>query len=378
MFIKQINSIAEVSVGAWNRLVQDKDPFVSHEFLSALELSGSVCAETGWLPRHILVYRQQQLIAAMPLYLKDHSWGEYVFDQQWADAYYQSGMDYYPKWLNAVPFTPCQGQRLLIDQGEDIMAVIRLCLDHIQRLSERKNISSLHSLFPNRTQMEELKQQLLIREGVQFHWFNRGYRDFTDYLQSFTARQRKNINKERRKIAEQGIELVRLTGAEIFERHWQVFFGFYQRTYLKKGQYPYLNEDFFQRLSQTMTEQILLVLALKGQQPVGAALSLIGGNTLYGRYWGCQQEYDGLHFEACYYQGLEFCLDRGLKRFDSGAQGEHKISRGFEPVMTYSAHWIQNPRFSSLIADFLRRERPLMRQYLQDCRSLLPFKIDDR
>lgn len=354
--------------------MKHQDPFISHQFLSALELSGCVCAETGWRPRHLLVYRQQQLIAAMPLYLKDHSWGEYVFDQQWANAYQQSSMDYYPKWVNAVPFTPCQGQRILTATDVDDATVIHLCLDYIKAISEKKNISSLHCLFLDPTQIEVLRQQLLTREGVQFQWFNRGYRDFGDYLESFTARQRKNINKERRRVGEQGIKLLRLRGNEISERHRRAFYRFYQMTYLKNGHYPYLNEDFFNRLAQSMPEQLLLVLALTDEQIVGAALSLIGEDSLYGRYWGCLQEYSGLHFEACYYQGLEFCLEQGLQRFDSGAQGEHKISRGFEPVTTYSAHWLQNSRFSDLVADFLTREKGWIRQYKQRCRKLLPFK----
>ncbi|WP_031433135.1 GNAT family N-acetyltransferase [Methylomarinum vadi] len=374
MIVKQITSMTEVDADSWNRLVQGKDPFVSHEFLAALEESGSVCAETGWRPRHLLVYREQELIAAMPLYLKDHSWGEYVFDQQWADAYYQSGMDYYPKWVNAVPFTPCQGQRLLLAPALDKHSVIERCIDYIKRLSEHKKISSLHCLFPDPVQAQDLEKIMLLREGVQFHWFNRGYHDFADYLQSFSARQRKKISKERRKIAEQGIDLIRLRGAEIGERQWRHFFRFYQATYLKRGQYPYLNQEFFMRLAQSMPDQLLLVLAVKGNKIVAAALSLIGEDTLYGRYWGSHNEYDGLHFETCYYQGLEYCLEHGVKRFDSGAQGEHKISRGFEPVTTYSAHWLQNSRFSDLIAEFLRREKPLIRQYKYNCRGRLPFK----
>ncbi len=312
----------------------------------------------------------------MPLYLKDHSWGEYVFDQPWADAYSRSGMNYYPKWVNAVPFTPCQSRRILIAPGVDCETVIGHCLDFIERESEQQNISSLHCLFPEPKQQEILEQRLLIREGVQFHWVNRNFRDFADYLQTFTARQRKKLNKERRSIAEQGIQVVRLTGEEIGDLQWRAFFRYYRMTYLKNGQYPYLNEKFFQRLARTMSDRILLVMALKNRSYVGAALSLIGDDTLYGRYWGCQDRYDGLHFEACYYQGLEFCLERGLQRFDSGAQGEHKISRGFEPVTTYSAHWIQNRRFAALIADFLRRERGLLREYKANCRQQLPFKAE--
>ncbi len=374
MIIKQINSMTEVDATCWNSLVQDKDPFVCHEFLLALEQSGSVSSKTGWTPQHLLIFEQQELIAAMPLYLKSHSRGEYVFDQQWADAYYQSGMDYYPKWVSAIPFTPCAGQRFLIKHKVNQATVINACFEHIKQLSELHHISSLHCLFPSPGQTHLLADQWLLREGVQFQWFNKGYSDFSDYLQTFTSRQRKNINKERRKVQEQGISLDRVSGLTISEQQWQVFFAFYEMTYLKRGQSAYLTIEFFKQLAQTMPEQILLVLARKDNTYVGAALSFIGAQTLYGRYWGCYDEYHSLHFETCYYQGLEYCLEQGLQRFDSGAQGEHKISRGFEPVSTYSAHWIQNSQFAKLIATFLKREQELVHQYKQDCTRQLPFK----
>ncbi len=374
MIVKHINSMTEVSASCWNKLVQDKDPFLCHEFLLALEQSGSVTKETGWNPYHLLGFEQEKLVAAMPLYLKTHSRGEYIFDQQWADAYAQSGMDYYPKWVNAIPFTPCQGQRILIRAELNELTVVKLLLDTIQQLSELNNISSFHCLFPFSDQKDLLQQQLHIREGVQFQWVNKNYADFADYLQSFTSRQRKKINKERKKIAEQGIQLQRFTGLEISESQWQVFFQFYELTYLKRGQSAYLTIDFFKQIAQTMPNQILLVLASKDQFYVGAALSFIGENTLYGRYWGCYEEYNSLHFETCYYQGLEFCFEHQLQKFDSGAQGEHKIARGFEPITTYSAHWIQNPRFSKLIADFLKREKLVMQQYKESCFKQLPFK----
>lgn len=374
MIIKQINSMTKVSTVCWNNLVQNKDPFLRHEFLLALEQSGSVNADTGWQVYHLLVFEKDELIAAMPLYLKNHSRGEYVFDQQWADAYFQSGMEYYPKWVNAIPFTPCQGQRVLIKPGLDDKLIIQQCLNTIKQLSELNNISSLHSLFPKPAQTDIFKQHMLIRVAVQFQWFNKNYRDFDDYLQTFTSRQRKKIKKERRDVNEQGIRFHRLTGQEISAEQWQVFFKFYQMTYLKKGQSAYLNLDFFQQLAETMPEQVLLILAVKGPKYVGAALSFIGENTLYGRYWGCYEEYNNLHFETCYYQGLGYCIERQIQRFDSGAQGEHKIARGFQPISTYSAHWIQNPHFSQLIADFLEREKEFVNQYKQQCVQQLPFK----
>ncbi|BCG63191.1 MAG: hypothetical protein methR_P0885 [Methyloprofundus sp.] len=339
----------------------------------ALEQSGVVSEQSGWLPQHLLVLDKGELIAAMPLYLKYHSWGEFVFDQQWADAYHQSGMDYYPKWVNAVPFTPCQGQRILIKNKQNAQAIIQACIAFIQEKSALNNISSLHCLFPNAEQTAHLQQQLIIRESVQFQWFNQDYRDFNDYLDSFTSRKRKRTHKERRQVKELGITIQRVSGLGISAQQWQVFFQFYQLTYIKRGQSAYLNIDFFKQLAETMPEQILLILAIKDQSYVGAALSFIGEHTLYGRYWGCYQEYKFLHFEAYYYQGLDYCLEHQLRRFDSGAQGEHKIARGFEPIITTSAHWIQNPQFSRLITDFVEQEKIGVRQYQQQCYRQLPF-----
>ncbi len=366
--------MTEVQASCWNSLVQEKDPFLRHEFLLALEQSDAVSQNTGWHPHHLLVFDQQELIAAMPLYLKNNSRGEYVFDQQWADAYHQSGMEYYPKWVNSIPFTPCQGQRLLIKSSAIYSTVIQLCLETIKELSEQHNVSGFHCLFPTAEQAKMLQEQMLIRQGVQFQWFNKGYLNFDEYLYSFTSRQRKNINKERRKITEQNISFQRLIGREITEHQWQVFFDFYEMTYLKRGQSAYLPLDFFKLLAESMSEQIFLVFAIKNQSYIGAALSFIGENTLYGRYWGCYEEYKNLHFETCYYQGLEYCLEHKIQRFDSGAQGEHKIARGFEPITTYSAHWVQNVRFAKLISQFLEREAKFIQQYKHDCFNLLPFK----
>lgn len=366
--------MTEVPVACWNALVQNDDPFLRHEFLSALENSGAVSSKTGWQPSHLLVYQQQVLIAAMPLYLKNNSSGEYVFDQQWADAYYQSGMEYYPKWVNSIPFTPCQGQRFLIKPTINAQPVIQLCLDWVKQQSEQHNISSFHCLFPTPEQTGYLKHSLLIRLGTQFQWLNHNYRDFDDYLHGFTSRHRKNISKERRKIIEQNITFERLTGHTVTEHQWQVFFDFYQLTYLKRSRPAYLTVGFFKQLAQSMPEQMLLIFAIKDKTYVGAALSFIGKNTLYGRYWGCYEDYSFLHFETCYYQGLDYCLEHQLQRFDSGAQGEHKISRGFKPTITYSAHWVLNPQFNQLIAQFLEREAPLIRQYTKACSQRLPFK----
>jgi predicted N-acyltransferase len=375
MEVKLITSMTQADAGAWNRLVKDGYPFLRHEFLLALEQSGCASAKTGWSPQHLLVMQNQKLLALMPLYLKAHSRGEYVFDQQWAHAYQQCGCRYYPKWLTAIPFTPCQGPRIVIDESADARAVMGLLIDFIKKRAEQDAISSWHSLFPDSVQVEWLRDLgLSLRESVQFHWFNKGYRGFDDFLQTFSAGKRKMIKRERRRVGEQGIALQRLNGKEVSPAQWQAFFQFYTMTYLKNGMSPYLNQAFFEQLAATMGERLLLVLAVKDGQYVGAALSVIGSDTLYGRYWGCYEEYSGLHFEACYYQGLEHCIEHGLKRFDSGAQGEHKIARGFEPVTTWSAHWLQDTRFAEAVEHFLAEERESVALYKQDAAACLPFK----
>ncbi len=375
MQVKQINSMTQADGADWNRLAGVAYPFLRHEFLLALEQSGSVSAQTGWVPSHLLVLDDDQLVALMPLYLKQHSWGEYVFDHQWAQAYQQQGLDYYPKGLTAIPLTPCQGARIVIQAGTGPLQVMQALLDFIKKLSEQGGISSWHCLFPIEQQAEQLRSLgLSIREGVQFHWFNRGYHDFDDYLQSLSAGKRKMLKRERCLVSEQGIRILRIAGPDVSDLQWQVFFQFYSMTYLKRGSQPYLNLAFFQQIAATMPEQLLLVLALKDGRYVGAALSFVGDETLYGRYWGCYEDYNALHFEACYYQGLDYCIEQGLQRFDSGAQGEHKISRGFEPITTYSAHWIKDARFAKAIEQFIAREQKALQFYKQDAAVFLPFK----
>lgn len=377
MEVKQIHSLSQIDPAEWNRLAGANYPFLRHEFLSALEQSGAVCAQTGWQARHLLVENQHGLQAILPLYEKQHSWGEYVFDQAWADAYRQHGLDYYPKWLTAIPFTPCQGPRLLLNPETNAAEVMHVLLGFIRQSAAEQPISSWHCLFPAQTQLTQLESLgLSIRTGVQFQWFNRGYSDFADYLQTLSADKRKMIKRERRRVREQGIEMLRIPGPQITAPQWQAFYRFYSLTYLKRHSQPYLNLDFFQRLAANMAEQCLLILAVKDQAYVGAALSFVGTDCLYGRYWGCHEDYNALHFEACYYQGLDYCIEHKLQRFDSGAQGEHKISRGFEPVITYSAHWIKDPRFAKAIDDFVKREHIGVHQYKQTAGGYLPFKQD--
>jgi len=375
MEVIQINSMSQVDSTSWNQLAGDAYPFLRHEFLLALEQSGSVCQQSGWIPAHLLVLDDDSLIAFMPLYLKNHSWGEYVFDHQWAEAYHQQGLEYYPKWLTAIPLTPCQGTRIVIKESISSLKVTQALLSFIKQLSEQHNVSSWHCLFPTLQEAELLKSlELSIREGVQFQWFNNHYQDFDAFLQTLNASKRKMIKRERRRIHEQDIRLLRISGAKVSPLQWQIFYDFYSITYLKKGSQPYLNLAFFQQIAATMGEQLLLVLAFKDDLPIAAALSFIGRETLYGRYWGCDEEYNNLHFETCYYQGLDYCIENGLQRFDSGAQGEHKIARGFEPITTYSAHWLKDHRFAKAIEDFVTEEKIMLARYKQKASTFLPFK----
>lgn len=375
MHVLQINSISQVSSTDWNNLAGIAYPFLRHEFLLALEESGSVCQKTGWIPAHLLVLDDNKLVAFMPLYLKEHSWGEYVFDHQWAQAYQQYDLNYYPKWLTAIPFTPCQGARIVFNNAIDTFEITHLLFSFIKNLSIQHNISSWHCLFPYPTTSPLFNTlQLIIREGVQFQWLNKNYQNFDDFLQLLTTSKRKMIKRERRRVTEQGISLRRISGLDVSAVQWQIFYDFYAMTYLKKGSQPYLNLAFFQQIARTMGDQILLVLAYKDDSPIAAALNFIGKDTLYGRYWGCYDEYKSLHFETCYYQGLDYCIEQGLKRFDSGAQGEHKISRGFEPITTYSVHWIKGKRFTKAIQQFVTEEKIAVEQYKQNTTAYLPFK----
>lgn len=377
MEVKCLASLAEFDAQRWNELAGNDYPFLRHEFLAAFESSGSVSTRTGWQPQHLLVSDNDTLLALLPLYLKSHSWGEYVFDQTWAQAYSQHGLDYYPKYLTAIPFTPCRGPRLAVRPGADPALILENVFAFIRQQAEHRGLSSWHCLFPDTALRENLQdQRLIMREDVQFQWFNHGFRDFDDYLSTLTASKRKMIKRERRKTREHGIDLLRLNGKDISDEHWRAFYRFYSLTYLKRHSQPYLNPAFFRQLTLTMPEQLQLILAYKEKRPVAASLFFIGADTLYGRYWGCEQDYDALHFEACYYQGIDYCIEQGLRLFDSGAQGEHKIARGFEPVSTYSAHWIRDVRFAQAIAGFVSRERAHINRYKTSVSECLPFKQD--
>ncbi len=371
-------SIHEVPSVSWNALTGTDYPFLRHEFLAALEDSGSVCPETGWTPQHILVEdaASQTLVACLPLYCKQHSYGEYVFDWSWADAFERTGKSYYPKLVSCIPFTPATGPRLSVLEGWDLGPITKLVFQSIEEHAQRLKASSWHCLFPEKQASLALVQVgAAQRTGCQFHWLNRNYSSFDDYLETFTAKRRKVIRQERRRVSNQGFEFVQVSGSDVSPKGWALFHRFYQRTYLKRsGTLGYLGPDFFQRVAEKMPEQLVMVWARLDGETVAGSLYFRSGDTLYGRYWGGAKEFDCLHFEACYYQGIDYCISKGLQTFDAGAQGEHKIQRGFEPVLTYSNHWIADEGFRHAVNDFLNREHVGVVDYQKSCRAHLPFK----
>lgn len=381
MFARHLDSLAQIDAYLWNSLAGAAYPFLRHEFLLALEITGCTRRSTGWQAHHLLVWDSEDensLLAILPMYLKYNSFGEYVFDWSWADAYNRHGLDYYPKLLSAVPFTPSTGPRLCIATGTDPESIIDFTLATLKADTERLGASGWHLLFPEQAMSDTLAARgCHQRLGCQYQWFNRGYASFDDFLASFSSRKRKNIRKERQRVLEAGITFRHLTGQDICSGDWDAFYGFYENTYLVRGREPYLNPAFFKALGETMPDSLLLVLAMHGEQPIAGALSLLGKDTLYGRYWGAERDYQFLHFETCYYQGIDYCLARGLKRFDSGAQGEHKIQRGFEPVPTWSNHWLAHSGFQAAIESFLGDEERHLKQYISHAGSFLPFKKTD-
>lgn len=374
--IKFIDSIQKISKFDWGSVAEPNYPFIRYEFLAALESSGAIHATTGWWPHHTLVYYHDELIAIMPTYLKSHSYGEFVFDFQWAEAYKQRGLDYYPKLISAIPFSPVTGPRICIKRGVDVDTVLGVLIDVFVKTTNEKNISSWHILFPDKKMADQLVGHgLLLRKSVHFQWNNNNYDSFENFLLEFNSRHRKNLRKERKKVEQQGIVLQRLEGSEITSEYWQSFYRFYQLTQKKyRGHSGYLNADFFYAIGREMPHQLMMVLAKKNEVVIAAALNFKDTNTLYGRYWGCSDDFDFLHFEVCYYQGIEYCIENKLQRFDPGAQGEHKIQRGFRPVFTYSNHWIVNPHFREGIRQFLQREEKQINIYQKEAESWLPFK----
>jgi uncharacterized protein len=350
------------------------NPFITHAFLQALESSGSVGGRTGWTPAHIAVEEAGRLVAAAPTYLKTHSMGEYVFDHGWADAYHRAGLDYYPKIQVAVPFTPVTGRRLLV-RPEGGSAARDCLLVGLRRWREKIDASSIHVTFPARSEWEDLRRAgYFQRTGQQFHFVNRGYKDFEAFLSDLAARKRKMIRRERKEALAQGIEMELLSGAAIKEAHWDAFFNFYMDTGTRKWGRPYLTRAFFSEIGATMAEHILLVIARRAGRPIAGALNFIGKDALYGRYWGAVEDHPFLHFEVCYYQAIDYAIAHGLSRVEAGAQGEHKLARGYVAVPTYSAHEIADRHFASAIDAFLAEERVAVEESLEDYAELAPFK----
>jgi predicted N-acyltransferase len=374
---KLLPSILDISADNWNSLADKYYPFLKYEFISALETSGCTSAKSGWQPIHLCIYQQSELIAIVPMYQKTNSNGEYVFDWDWANAYESHQLEYYPKLLTAIPFSPCYGPRIISKVSTD--KLLPFITQYIKSLCTQYGFSGWHSLFNDKTITKQLAQQtLLTRTGIQYHWFNQNYHTFDDYLDSFTSRKRKNIKRERRIVSEQGVTMQIIEGAEISDKLLQEFYYCYQLTYLKRGRQGYLNIDFFKQLLLNLSQHIVLFVAIHENKTVACAWCFKNtdpdNSVLYGRYWGCLDNFDNLHFETCYYVGLEYCIAHKIDRFDPGAQGEHKIQRGFKPIFTYSSHYIAHPQFSEAIADFLTRETAAIEKHALQLNTLLPFK----
>ena len=372
-----IGSLDDVFSEDWDRLVGTHQPFLRHAFLHALERHGCVGERWGWYPRHLLLYEGGRLLGALPQYLKTNAYGELVFDWTWAEAHERSGLPYYPKLVTAVPYTPASGRRLLIHPEADAEAVrhglIAAAIEH----ARAAHVSSLHWLFPDDTDREALAEAgMLIRQGVQFHWHNAepGYADFDDYLAHFSSAKRKKVRRERRQVAESGVEIRQFHGEQLSDAEWQVVHRHYASTFARLGGHATLSEAFFREVSRRLPGQVVVFLARRAGRPIASAICLRDADTLYGRHWGCDEQYAGLHFELCYYQGLDYCIRHGLRRFDPGAQGEHKISRGFLPTPTWSAHWIAHPGLRGAIADFLQRESEAMERYRVELGEHAPYR----
>jgi predicted N-acyltransferase len=377
-------SIDDVPAASWNALAGDDLPHLRHEFLAAMEHHGCVGERFGWLPRHLVLRDDQDRpVAAAPCYLKFNSYGEFVFDWAWADAYQRAGARYYPKLVVASPYTPATGLRILTgaadNQAADRAELATALIQGSVQLAERLGVSGLHWLFTSETETDWARAQgLMPRLGCQFHWTNRGYGSFDDFLGAFSAEKRKKVKRERRRVAEAGIRIRRVRGDAVTPEEWRIFHQLYEDTFDKRGGLPTLSLPFFEEIGRTMGENLLLVLAEaagdQGGRVVAAAFCLMGANSLYGRHWGCFSDYHSLHFEACYYQGLEHCIEHGLQRFEPGAQGEHKVARGFLPTRTWSAHWIADPRFSRPIGSFLEHEIDAVEDYIAEMNAHSPYK----
>jgi uncharacterized protein len=370
-----LDSIAQINPRDWNALAGNSQPFLRHEFLLALEESGCAAPRTGWEPKHLIIEDSSgKAVAAMPLFRKGHSRGEFVFDFAWAGAYAEHGLKYYPKLLTAVPFTPVSGPRLLLLAEADAKVLSALAVRTVIDYAKDAQCSSWHVLFPSEDTALDLERAgLILRRDCQFHWFNHGYESFDAFLGSFTAEKRKKAKRERRRVAEAGIEFDTLYGGDMDAALWRAVYSFYADTFHRHGHEPYLNLDFFKRIAAAMPNDMMLKVARIGAEPIAVAIFFVGSEALYGRYWGAGGNFHSLHFEACYYQGIEYCIEKGLQRFEPGTQGEHKVPRGFVPTLTHSAHFIADSRFAAAIRDYAAREARGVDHYAAAVSEHVPY-----
>ena len=376
--LKIIGNLADIPAPQWDALAGD-DPFLSHAYLVALQESGCATEQLGWRAQFITLWQDDRLLAAMPLYIKSNSFGEFVFDWAWAEAYQRHGLPYYPKLVCTIPFTPVTGKRLLITPNElspqETTNLRSLLLDYALQIAKESGLSSLHCLFTDDTDRQVMQDHgMMLRQDVQFHWQNPGYRDFEDFLSALSRDKRKRIKQERRKVKEAGIVLQCVIGEQATEDQWAFFAKCYAYNRSQRNSPPALNSDFFHRIGATMPGQTLLVIATLQGKPIASALNFFTDDVLYGRSWGALEFHSGLHFEACYYQAIEFCIARKIKTFEGGAQGEHKLARGFLPVITRSAHWLAHPQFSRAVEDYLQRETLAISEYADELNDRSPFK----
>ncbi|PKH23772.1 GNAT family N-acetyltransferase [Enterobacterales bacterium CwR94] len=363
-----LTRINDLPAAHWDALLPTQQPFLRHAFLAVLEESGAINPRSGWAPCHLLWQEEGQVKAAMPGYIKGHSMGEYVFDQGWAEASERAGIPYYPKWLSAVPFSPITGARTLGDASALLAA--------LPAFLEQQGLMSAHINFTNPQANQALATQSpwLSRLGCQYHWHNRGYRDFQDFLDTLTSRKRKQIRKERQHVAAQGFTFRWLDVAQATETEWDFVYRCYANTYQVRGRQPYLPRAFFSLMAERMPDAVRVVIAERHDAPVAMAWSLVDDSTFYGRYWGCLEEYEGLHFETCFWQGVDGLIAQGLQHFNAGAQGEHKLLRGFEPVITHSWHLLRHPGLAQAVDNFLQQERPAVEAWAQEAAELLPYR----
>jgi predicted N-acyltransferase len=377
--VRVVSRVEELDAAQWDQCAGDDDPFVSHKFLHALEASNSATPEEGWLPQHLAIEQNDELIAVAPVYVKGHSYGEYVFDWSWASAYRRAGVEYYPKLQSCVPFSPVPGRRLLVKPGEDYDKLSHTLVAAMLELGRQSKMSGVHVTFCSEDEWNMCGESgMMQRTGVQYHWRNAGYETYDDFLGALLGRKRKQIKRERREAQSCGVELRVLRGGDIEPAYWDAFHEFYLHTIDRKWSSAYLTRDFFTRIGETMADRVVLMMAFEGGKPVAGALHMIGSEALYGRYWGCNKRFRFLHFELCYNRAVELAIELGLKRVEAGAQGQHKIQRGYVPVPTYSVHWLRHPEFRRAVGGFLEREREAMAEERAILMEQSPYSADRR